>query len=111
MKITNLLMEPFLQQLEQEFTVLAAEASAHESRDARELCCDIETGKTELANLQSGLSAATAGGVVPTEIHDEVRRIKLGLRFMTCRWLKILSNTERVRKMYARRRHVSTFAA
>lgn len=104
-------MEPFLHQLAQDYTALAADASAHESHEARELCSEIFNSKNEVMGLLAGLSAATAGEVVPAELHDEFRRLKLGLRFMSRRWLKIQSNTERVKKMYDRRRHVSTFAA
>jgi hypothetical protein len=110
MKITTLLMQPYLEQLEHEFNALNMAVSCHESLDSAALCRDIETRLNDVRALQSRYAEIT-GEIVPSEFHDEFRRLKLDARFMRRRWLKIISNTERVKKMFERRRHVSTFAA
>jgi hypothetical protein len=111
MKITTLLMDPFLQQLEQEFSALVTEVCEHGSPEANQLCREIDQKKIEVRKLQLRFSGQVSETVVPAEYYEDFRKLKLDLRFMRRRWLKIISNTERLKKMYARRAHVSTVAA
>ena len=111
MRITTLLMKPFLQQLEQEFASLAKQIGPHSSPQAGELYQNIENKKMQAQRLQSRFPGESTQSVIPAEIYDDFRQLKLDLRFMRRRWLKIISNTECVKKKRARRTYVSTVAA
>lgn len=113
MKIMTVLMEPFLQQLKWELSSLEKNVGRHPSQEAAELCKVIEAKKEAADRLQALCSGLDCGqeAVVPAELYEAFRRLKLDLRFVRRNWLKILSNAERLQKMYARRTHVSTFAA
>ncbi len=111
MKISDLLVNPSLQQFEQEFESLAGKVSAQPSVAARELCHEIESRKDQIRQLQGRFAQDVSGTVIPKDLYEDMRKLKLDLRFMNRRWLKMVSNAERVKKMHARRMHVSTAAA
>lgn len=113
MEIPNLLMKPFLAQLEGEFATLAGEIRKVNSPEAVEMTQKLEKKIEEVENLKARfiLAEEKGSGVVPADLYDDFRQLKLDLRFMRRGWLKILSNKERLRKMDERRAHVSTFAA
>ena len=115
MRITTLLMKPLLQQLEQDFSALLNEVlnQTHPSDELHDFWKAIESKKREAGRLRNIFAEmdGTHQALVPAELYDAFRQNKLDLRFLRRGWMRVLSNRERLKKMDARRMHVSTFAA
>ena len=115
MKITALLAEPALDQIEKELQELALRVShgEHLFSHNQELLVKVRSLLSGVIDLKNeiGIFNPEDGGVIPVSFYQELRRLKSETRF-TCRtFLKIKSNELRFKKMTARRNDVSTVAA
>ncbi len=113
MKSSTLLMKPFLAQLEQGFSVLNSRAEADSSEDGAELRSVAAQGLKELKYLQDWIFRIETDrrNKIPDDFYQHFRKLKLDLRFAHRKWLRMLSNEARLRRVNSRRTHVSTFAA
>ncbi len=113
MKISTLLMKPFLMQLEREFSDLEHHVLSQDGEEALELKTFIRSQQDDLRYLRDWIFRLETLGEhrVPAEFHKLFRKLKLDLRFAHRKWLRILSNEARTRRLNERRGHVSTFAA
>jgi hypothetical protein len=114
MKISSLLLQPYLEQLRKEFEALSRNvASAESTSELSDLQYEIQCSLDEIAHLQTKVAALnqTADSRVPFSVYEDYKKLKLLFRFANRSWKRFNSNQERVRKMQERRSHVAIFAA
>ncbi len=109
MEIANLLVHPALRQLDQEFSALAQQMSGRPDLEVQQFLLDIQGKRNQIQAFYEIFSNQSAA---PSEAsYERLRELKLDYRFMHRRWLKILSNFERLKKMESRRVDVAAVAA
>ncbi len=113
MKISYLLLKPYLTRVEREFQDLEHQLNFHRSEETDKLILFVDHEKKELERLKQSLASFdhTTEPVVPHDLYDQFRRLKLELRFAIRRWKRLNSNEARTKKTQEKRSHVSTFAA
>lgn len=111
MKISSLLLKPHIAELERQFNDLAAELKDFQMPDKAGLKDFVDNGLQELHDLELAVSSVDekSQAVIPTDLYDSFRRIKLELRVACRRWTRYRS-TER-RNQSKGGTHVSTAAA
>jgi hypothetical protein len=114
MKISNQLINPYLEKLRSEFEELDKELSL---RGGAEEVVPLATMTQTKINQINELSHSVNNGTLSEkaedveQFQDNFRRLKLDLRFARRRWLRLLSNEARDRKARGKRTYAATFAA
>lgn len=116
-KIHSLILQPHIQRLENDFRFLVKELShqpiANYHEEVSRLKSFIQQEIEDLRKLQSALISLenVSEPVVPTNVHQNFKRLKMALHLARRRRERLISNEARIRKIQERRAHVSTFAA
>ncbi|MFA6600406.1 MAG: hypothetical protein WC352_03525 [Candidatus Omnitrophota bacterium] len=114
MEISRQLLNPYLSRLRSEFEALDRELSLR--GDAVEILplADLTQSKIhQIEHLSASINEGEAFGAPEKneEFQDLFRRLKLDLRCAQRKWLRVLSNESRIRKMREKKNHAATLAA
>ena len=109
MKIKRQILQPYLARLRGDFETLGRELFARAEDERVAPLAELTREKIrQIENLTSPETECSEGLNDPFE---SFKKLKLDLRTTRRKWLRVLSNEARFRKMRSRRDHVTTFAA
>ena len=113
MKISTLLLRPYLIDLQRQLQDVQQKIEGRPAEEASALHSLVYRKIKELDGLNASLASLDSRGEtrVPSNVYDSFRKSKLDLRFLRRKWLRLISNEARNRKIREKRSHVSTFAA
>ncbi|MBI3307404.1 MAG: hypothetical protein HYZ84_06350 [Candidatus Omnitrophica bacterium] len=118
MEISHQVVKPVLQRLLQDYNQLHRDIRNHVSTspDFLEFKIQVEDKLNQLKvmNMLGGFSCLHAGALTLEEqnrLRENLRNLKLGIRFLTRRWKRHLVSENRIRKQREKRIYVSTVAA
>jgi hypothetical protein len=113
MKISRLLLKPSLDRLEQDLFELENRVFSQHSQDSLSLKILLDRTKSKLQDLKSSSAylEAQPGAIVPADIYQSYKNLKMDHHLILRKWQRVLSNEARMKKIQEKRSHVSTFAA
>ncbi len=121
MEISHQVVKPLLDRLLHEYKKMYLEVAAHSSdtpdtQDFLELKTEIKDKLNQLKvmNMLGGFHSIHAGALTIEEqanLRQNLRHLKLDMRFLGRRWKRHLVSENRLRRLREKRSHVSTIAA
>ena len=114
MEISDQLVKPLVDKILNEYCDLYHALSTNPSEGAREIRSTIERKLGELGNVSTrGVGVWTPSGRMnPEDVRENLRQLKLEMRFLRRRWQRQQTSENRVRRNREKRAsYVSTVAA
>lgn len=118
-RISSVLLQSDITKIREEFCRLERELTFREipqcftAEAAKELKREIRDGREQTEHLKISLRLLEANStLIPKQLYQNFRRLKLELHYADRKYKRLLSNEERIKKIKQRRHaDVSTFAA
>ena len=113
MDINNQLVRPLMERLYDEYRELVGELTFHDSDETQKLKLFIQKKIQQLETLNgtiSSLGIQSEKSLYP-DLHEQLKQLKLELRFAQRRWKRQCLNEVRFKKSHPRTPLISTYAA